>query len=100
MDTWLRAKLKAKTSVSLRHRCHENECSNQCFATRVYAICWQLKYHNTIYYEVHEPLTLYVPESKMAEFANSVDLDQVAHNEQPHQDLHCLSSFFNYFNSD
>ena len=28
----------------------------------------------------------------MAEFANSVDLDEVAHNEQPHQDLHCLSS--------
>ena len=28
----------------------------------------------------------------MAEFANSVDLDEVAHNEPPHQDLHCLSS--------
>ena len=33
----------------------------------------------------------------MAEFANSVDLDEVAHNEQPHQDLHCLSSFFIFF---
>ena len=28
----------------------------------------------------------------MAEFANSVDLDEVAHNEPHHQDLHCLPS--------
>ena len=26
----------------------------------------------------------------IAEFANSVDLDEVAHNEPPHQDLYCL----------
>ena len=38
------------------------------------------------------PLTLEVPETKIAEFANSVDLDEVAHNEPPHQDLHCLLS--------
>ena len=31
-------------------------------------------------------------EMKIAEFANSVDLDEVAHNEPPHQDLHCLPS--------
>ena len=37
-------------------------------------------------------LTLYVPETKIAEFANSVDLDEVAHNEPPHQELHCLPS--------
>ena len=37
-------------------------------------------------------LTLLVPETKMAEFANSVDLDEVAHNEPPHQDLHYLPS--------
>ena len=29
---------------------------------------------------------------KKAEFANSVDLDEVAHNEPPHQGLHCLHS--------
>ena len=29
-----------------------------------------------------------------AEFANSVDLDEVAHNEPPHLDLHCLPSSF------
>ena len=27
------------------------------------------------------PLTLSVPETKIAEFANSIDLDEVAHNE-------------------
>ena len=32
------------------------------------------------------------PETKIAEFANSVDLDEVAHNEPPHLDLHCLPS--------
>ena len=26
----------------------------------------------------------------MAEFANSVDLEEVAHYEPPHLDLHCL----------
>ena len=30
--------------------------------------------------------------TKTIEFANSVDLDEVAHNEPPHLDLHCLSS--------
>ena len=30
--------------------------------------------------------------TKIAEFANSVDLNKVAHNEPPHQDLHCLPS--------
>ena len=29
---------------------------------------------------------------KIAEFANSVDLDEVAHNEPPHLDLYCLLS--------
>ena len=33
-----------------------------------------------------------LPETEIAEFANSVDLDEVAHNEPPHQDLHCLPS--------
>ena len=33
-----------------------------------------------------------IPEMKIAEFANSVYLDEVAHNEPPHLDLHCLPS--------
>ena len=33
-----------------------------------------------------------IPEMKIAEFANSVDLDEVTHNESPHLDLHCLPS--------
>ena len=37
-------------------------------------------------------LTLEVPETKIAEFANSVDLDDVAHNEPSHLDLHSSSS--------
>ena len=36
-------------------------------------------------------LTL-LTETNIAEFANSVDLDEVAHNEPPHLDLHCLPS--------
>ena len=35
-------------------------------------------------------LTLQVPEMKIFEFANSVDLDDVAHQKPPHLDLHCL----------
>ena len=37
-------------------------------------------------------LTLYLPVTKIAKFANSVDLDEVALNEPPHLDLHCLPS--------
>ena len=33
-----------------------------------------------------------MPDMKIAEFANSVDLDEVAHDEPPHVDLHCLPS--------
>ena len=29
---------------------------------------------------------------KIAKFTNSVDLDEVAHNEPPHLDLYCLPS--------
>ena len=37
-------------------------------------------------------LNLLVPETKIAEIANSVDLDDLAHDEPPHLDLHCLPS--------
>ena len=37
-------------------------------------------------------LRVKVPETKIAEFANSVDLDEVAQNEPPHLDLNCLPS--------
>ena len=33
-----------------------------------------------------------VPKMKIAEFANSEDPAEMAHNEQPHLDLHHLSS--------
>ena len=38
------------------------------------------------------PYYLTVPEAKTAEFPNSEDLDEVAHEESPHLDLHCLPS--------
>ena len=41
---------------------------------------------------ISKPLTLYLPEMKIAEFANSVDLDEVAHDEPPHLHLHSLPS--------
>ena len=37
-------------------------------------------------------LKLYAPETNIAKFANGVDPDEVAHNEPPHLDLHCLLS--------
>ena len=37
-------------------------------------------------------LTLKLPVTKIAKFANSIDLDEVALNEPPHLDLHCLPS--------
>ena len=32
------------------------------------------------------------PKTKIVEFANNVDPDEVAHYEPPHLDLHCLPS--------
>ena len=43
-------------------------------------------------FEKSSNLTLEVPEMKIDEFANSIDLDEVAHIEPPHLDLHCLPS--------
>ena len=37
-------------------------------------------------------LTLLLPETKIAEFVNSINLNEVAHNEPSHLDLHCLPS--------
>ena len=38
------------------------------------------------------PNSLNTRDEKIAEFANSIDLDEVAHDEPPHLDLHCLPS--------
>ena len=37
-------------------------------------------------------LTIKVPETKIVELVNSVNLEEVAHDEPPHLDLHCLPS--------
>ena len=39
-----------------------------------------------------------MPETKITEFVNSIDLDEVVHNEPPHLDLHCLSSSLSILN--
>ena len=36
--------------------------------------------------------SLTIPETKIAKFAPSIDLDEVAHDEPPHLELHCLPS--------
>ena len=41
-------------------------------------------------------LSLQLPETQIAEFANGVDLDEVAHNEPPHLDLHCCPVVFGF----
>ena len=46
---------------------------------------------DTVKIHVHV-LTLQVQETKLADIANSVDLDEVAHYEPPHLGLHCLPS--------
>ena len=52
----------------------------QCLRTQLHFIC--------------SALTLKLPETKLAEFANSVDPGEVAHHEPPHIDLRCLLSSF------
>ena len=39
-------------------------------------------------------LTLRAPETKIAKFANSVDLEEVTHHEPPDLALHCFPSSF------
>ena len=42
------------------------------------------------FYQENKLIALKAPKAKLVGFANSVDLDEVAHNEPPHLDLHCL----------
>ena len=43
-------------------------------------------------------LTDKAPNTTIAVFANTVDPDEMAHNEPSHLDLQCLSSSFWFFN--
>ena len=40
------------------------------------------------------PLTCKAPKTTIAEFANTIDPDETAHNETSHLDLQCLSLIF------
>ena len=46
----------------------------------------------SVYEDTH--LALKVSETKIAKYANCIDLDEVAHDEPPHLDLMCLCSLF------
>ena len=42
------------------------------------------------------PLILKLPKRKLADFPNSIDSDEAAHNEPPYLDLHCLLLVFEF----
>ena len=44
-----------------------------------------------------QALTLKVPNTTIAKFANTADPDETAHNEPSHLDLQCLPSSLNTF---
>ena len=44
------------------------------------------------FFLLKKTISVFVLETHIAEFANSVDLDKVAHDEPPYLDLHCLPS--------
>ena len=46
----------------------------------------------TMLLKVKHHIQVFKYQMQIAESANSVDLDQVAHKEPPHLDLHCLPS--------
>ena len=43
-----------------------------------------------------DKLILNAPEMTIAEFANSIAPNEVAHHESPHLDLRCLPQFFEF----
>ena len=55
---------------------------------------WVAVYHggNVLQVDPETGMLHKTPEMKTVDFENSVDPDDAAHNEPPHQDLHCLSS--------
>ena len=57
---------------------------------KVYLVMPGIWHQHFVFELVKECLTLKLLESKITEFANSVDLDEVAHNGPPHLHLHCL----------
>ena len=55
-----------------------------------------LQVNDTKFHPCTVGLALNYQRQKIAEFANSIDLDEVAHNEPPHLDLHCLPLIFEF----
>ena len=75
---------------SLVISCHSESHRRKTFYFKLLANSYK---HSTLNFEQQEQkewLTLLVPETKIAEFANSVDPDEVVHDEPPHLHLHCF----------
>ena len=57
--------------------------------TSEYHIAWMKQFLKSYSHKLFGTLTT---GDEKAEFANSIDLDEVAHNKPPHLVLHCLPS--------
>ena len=53
----------------------------------------QTGFGSTLFITSSSIYKLFKYQRHIAEFANNVDLDEVAHYEPPHLDLHCLPSY-------
>ena len=73
------------TNSTLPKQCQSSRSVLQ-DGSRTFGLFWKEK---TLSYNRRNTV---VPEKKIAEFANNVELDEVAHNETPHLNLHCLPS--------
>ena len=78
---------KEQSDQGLNYLAYNLHCSDK------YVHCKILLFHfgdNNGNYFMNPTYFTQIPEMKIAEFANSIDPDEVAHDETPHLDLHCL----------
>ena len=82
--------VKIKTNKSLQERFYSSE--------GIYYFNWQscrlqqpAWTTDIVFFKLY-PTHAGLPQTKMDGFTNSVDFDEVAHNELSHLDLHCLPS--------
>ena len=81
-----------KVATKCIHDCHLEQLINDSKFLREESLHELVKVRVTgLFFNGNLNLTLKVSE-KIVAFANSVDPDEVAHNEPPYQDLHCFPS--------
>ena len=68
--------------------CSRRNCIKNCFLLKDNLTILDLKINKGLL--IKNILTYNSPKMKILEFANSIDPDEVAHDEPPHLDLHCL----------